>query len=81
MTAPTKADAAAAERLLKAAVKRAVAMLRDRPAPQSQAHVTYPTAHPVIVTHYYPGDSLDRAEAMLRAAGESAELLLSERAT
>ena len=72
----TKADTLAAERLLKAAVKRAIAVLRQHPAPRSQAHVTYPTARPVTVTHHYPGDGLDRAESMLLAAATSAELLL-----
>lgn len=54
----TKADQQAAERLLKAAVREALHLIRDGAC-----------------------DYVDQPEDMLRAAGESADLLLSERAS
>jgi hypothetical protein len=62
VTAPTKADAAAADRLLKAAVRRAVSVLAYQPTVDGsvrRSEVAY-------------------AEGVLTAAGESAALLLGE---
>lgn len=70
MTAPTKADTAAAERLLKKAVARAVADFYKvvRTAPRSTA-LTIGYKSPVV-----HGEVV----AMLTAAGQSAALLLGE---
>lgn len=58
MTAPLKADQQAADRLLKAAVREALRLIRDGAC-----------------------DYVDQPEDVLRAAGESADLLLSGRAS
>jgi hypothetical protein len=69
MTAPLKADQQAAERVLKAAVRRAVEIYRAE-IPHSAA--VYRADDHWCVTQ-------DRAAALLGIAGQSAALLLDER--
>lgn len=84
MTAPTKADAAAADRLLKAAVRQAVVCIRERRA--------FPIRYVLGVDPaegradfalgrllYLPEPEPDPVVAMLTAAGTAADLLLEAR--
>jgi hypothetical protein len=78
MTAPLKADVTAADRLLKAAVRRAieelrgyVAMTRDVPGPALYSRR-------IDIMYRTPGDAFGRAVAMLTAAAKSADLLLAD---
>jgi hypothetical protein len=70
MTAPTKADTAAAERLLKKAVKRAASSFAsvETFGGATRKGFDVPGMHTVVV-------------AMLTAAGQSAALLLGEDAS
>jgi hypothetical protein len=81
VTAPLKADVTAADRLLKAAVRRAVEML------QQPARVLYIPDTTPMPTRNWTGTIIlslpdrpqpDPVVAMLTAAGECAALLLGE---
>lgn len=73
MTAPLKADVTAADRLLKAAVRRAIREMRNGNRWRSvNPPAGYDTAS--VWTPYDP----ERVVAMLATAGHAADLLLSE---
>jgi hypothetical protein len=72
MNAPLKADVTAADRLLKAAVRRAVEDFREAPAPLCRR--PFRVGDTTILLSAVE----EQVSAMLTAAGTAAELLLGE---